>query len=209
MSGVPLLLVGAGGHAAACIDVIEQEGTFAIAGVVGAADEVGKSVLGYSVLGSDRDIPALVAKFGRALIVVGQIKTPEPRIRMFTQLAGLGCELPTIISPRAYVSRHATLGAGTIVMHGATVNARASVGDNCILNTHSVVEHDVRIADHCHVSTGAIVNGAASIGMGTFVGSQSCVRQEINVGAYCVIGMGERVLADCADGKALPGIAAR
>ena len=32
MSKIPLLLVGAGGHARACIDVIELEGRFVIAG---------------------------------------------------------------------------------------------------------------------------------------------------------------------------------
>ena len=29
MSKLPILLIGAGGHARACIDVIEQEGRFA------------------------------------------------------------------------------------------------------------------------------------------------------------------------------------
>lgn len=209
MSRLPILLIGAGGHAASCIDVIEQEELFAIVGLVGGTEEVGRDVLGYPVLGADSELHTLVTKFGRALIVVGQIKTPEPRIRLFARLMALGCELPSIISPRASVSRHATLGAGTIVMHGAIVNARASVGSNCILNSQCLVEHDARIADHCHVATGAIVNGGASIGEGTFVGSQSCVRQEITVGRHCVIGMGERVLADCPDGSTHPEAAVR
>jgi sugar O-acyltransferase (sialic acid O-acetyltransferase NeuD family) len=189
--------------------VIERQAVYAIVGLVGGAGEVGTTTLGYPVLGADPDLSAIVAKYGRALVAVGQIKTPEPRMRIFARLVSLGCELPVIVSPNACVSRHATLGAGTIVMHGAVVNARASVGRNCILNTRSVVEHDSRIADHCHVATGAIVNGAASIGEGTFVGSQSCIRQEIKVGAHCVIGMGQRVLADCTDGRTLPEAAAR
>ena len=208
MAGTPLLLIGAGGHAAACIDVIEQQDRYSIAGLLGSADEVGKQICGYPVLGSDAQLGELLARIGRALIVVGQIKTPEPRIRLFAQLSALSCEMPIIVSPRAHVSRHATLGAGTIVMHGAIVNARASVGRNCILNSQSLVEHDARVGDHCHVATGAIVNGGASIGDGTFVGSQSCVRQEVRVGARCVIGMGERVLADCGDDTTLPAVAA-
>jgi sugar O-acyltransferase (sialic acid O-acetyltransferase NeuD family) len=204
MSGLPILLIGAGGHAASCIDVIEQQGAFAVGGLVGAPDEVGKTVLGYPVLGSDAELAALIAKFRRALIVVGQIRTPEPRVRLFSRLTELKCELPIVISPRAHVSRHAMLGPGTIVMHGAIVNARATVGSNCILNSHSLIEHDSRIGDHCHIATGAIVNGAASVGAGTFVGSQATVRQEVRIGARCVIGMGERVLADCADGTTLP-----
>lgn len=207
MADTPLLLIGAGGHAAACIDVIEQQDRYAIAGLVGSAGEVGTQICGYPVLGSDAQLTELLARTGRALIVVGQIKTSEPRVRLFAQLESLGCEMPVIVSPHAHVSRHATLGAGTIVMHGAIVNARAKVGRNCILNSQSLVEHDARIGDHCHVATGAIVNGGASIGDGSFIGSQSSVRQEVRVGARCVIGMGERVLTDCADGTTLPAVA--
>ena len=49
MSGERILLVGAGGHAMACIDVIELEGRFVVAGLVGEEREVGSHVLGYAV----------------------------------------------------------------------------------------------------------------------------------------------------------------
>lgn len=207
MSATPILLIGAGGHAAACIDVIEQHGGYRVAGLIGMSSEVGTKVLGYEVLGTDAELPALASRFGHALVVIGHIKTAEPRIRAFERLRELGCELPDIVSPRAWVSPHAVLGAGTIVMHGAIVNARASVGRNCILNSQSLIEHDAEVADHCHIATGAIVNGAVRIGTATFVGSQSSIRQEVRVGARCIIGMGERVLADCADGTTLPAAA--
>jgi sugar O-acyltransferase (sialic acid O-acetyltransferase NeuD family) len=199
-----LLLFGAGGHAAACIDVIEEGGQFTVAGLVGSAGEVGKRVLGYPVLGTDEDLSTLIARCPRVLIVIGQIKTAEPRIRLFERLQGLGCEMPTIVSPRAHVSRHATVGAGTIVMHGAVVNAAAVVGRNCIVNSLALVEHGVVVADHCHIATSAAVNSGVRIGAGTFIGSQSSVRQSLRIGERCVIGMGQRVLADCADGTRIP-----
>lgn len=204
MSTNSILLIGAGGHAASCIDVIEQHGGFRVAGLIGMGNEVGTRVLGYEVLGTDQDLPGLVARFGHALVAIGHIKTAEPRMQAFTRLRQLGCALPSVVSPRACVSPHAALGAGTIVMHGAVVNARASIGNNCILNSQSLVEHDARIGDHCHIATGAIVNGAVSIGAATFVGSQSSIRQEVRIGERCVIGMGERVLTHCADGTILP-----
>ena len=67
-----MLLLGAGGHARACIDVIEQAGGFAIAGLVGLPEEVGKSVLGYPVLGSDADLQALLAQYPYAVVAMGQ-----------------------------------------------------------------------------------------------------------------------------------------
>ncbi len=204
MTKPPILLVGAGGHARACIDVLEQEGRFAVAGLVGLPDEVGTRILGYPVLGTDADLPALLGDYAHALITVGQIKTPEPRMQLFDLVQQSGCALPVIVSPHAYVSAHATVGAGTIIMHGAVVNAGAVVGRNCIINSQSLVEHDSVIADHCHIATAAAINSGVHIGAGTFIGSNSSVRQCTNIGEHCLIGMGQKVLADCESGTRLP-----
>ncbi|GAB2182041.1 acetyltransferase [Denitratisoma sp. agr-D3] len=201
---IALLLVGAGGHARACMDVIELDGRYSIQGLVGLPEEVGTAILGVPVLGTDQDLPALARKFGAALVTVGQVKSPDMRMRLFTQLQALDYDLPSIVSPRAHVSRHATVGAGTIVMHGAVVNAAATVGRNCIINTQSLVEHDAQVGDHCHVATSAIINSGVRVGEGSFVGSGSTVRQMIRIGQRCVVGMGQRVVKDCPDGAWLP-----
>jgi NDP-sugar pyrophosphorylase family protein len=137
----------------------EQHGGYQIAGLIGMPDEMNDLHLGYAVIGTDADLPELAKNIPYALITLGQIKTPEHRIRLYQQVVELGFQLPTIIAPSAYVSRHASLGAGTIVMHSAIVNAGARVGENCIINTRALLEHDATVADHCHISTGAIVNG--------------------------------------------------
>ena len=206
MDKPPILLLGAGGHARACIDVIEQEGRFSVAGLVGMSREIGTSVLGYPVLGTDEDLPALLRDFTFALVTVGQIKTFEPRVRLFNLLELQGCKLPVIVSPRAYVSLHAMLGAGTIVMHGAVVNAGAIVGRNCIINSQSLIEHDVIIADHCHIATAVAVNSGVHIGTATFIGSNCSLRQLVKIGERSLIGMGQRVLADCAAGTHMPPV---
>ena len=204
MSRDSILLLGAGGHARACIDVLELEGRFRIGGLVGLAPEVGSSVLGYPVLGTDADLARLLEEHHHALITVGQIKTPEPRIRLFELARTHGCALPVVVSPRAHVSRHASVAPGTIVMHGAVVNAGAVVGRNCILNSECLIEHDAVIADHCHVATAAAINSSVHVGRGSFIGSNSCVRQGLHIGEGCVIGMGQRVLRDCAAGTRQP-----
>ena len=185
-----ILLVGAGGHARACIDVIEQEGRFAILGLVGMPDEVGQTVLGYPVLGGDADLPSLRERCPNALVTLGQIKSPDPRIRLYSLLERLDFALPAVVSPLGYVSRHALLGSGSIVMHGALVNAGARVGCNCILNSRALIEHDAVIEDHCHISTGVLVNGGARVGAGSFVGSGSVLKEGIALGERCLAGMG-------------------
>lgn len=199
MSLPGILLIGAGGHARACIDVIEEEGRFSVFGLIGQVHEAGSDVLGYPVLGSDADLPSLLAQCGRALMTVGQIASPDVRMRIAAQLAALGGDMPAIVSPRAHVSRHAVIGAGTIVLHGAVVSAGARVGAHCILNSQSLVEHDAHIAAFCHVSTGAIVNGGATVGEGSFIGSRSVLKHGITVGQRCIVGMGTALRRDLAD----------
>jgi len=193
MSKPKIILIGAGGHAHACIDVIEQHGGYQIVGLVGKPEEMHGHHLGYAVIGTDDDLPALAKTIQYALISLGQIKTPARRMRLYQQVVALGFELPTIIAPNAYVSRHACLGAGTIVMHGAIVNAGVTVGNNCIINTRSLLEHDSTVADHCHISTCAIINGNAVIGSGCFIGSGAIVKEGASLGLGCLVGMGVTV----------------
>ena len=190
MSKPNLILIGAGGHAHACIDVIEQHDQYRIAGLVGMPEEMHIKHLGYSVIATDSELPELAKEYQYVFIAVGQIRSPDSRIRLYQQTTELGFQLPVIIAPTAHVSRHASIGAGTIVMHGAIINAGARVGNNCIINTRALLEHDTTVADHCHISTGAILNGDVYIGAGSFVGSGSIIKEGVTLGESCIVGMG-------------------
>lgn len=199
MSKPDIILIGAGGHAHACIDVIEQHGQYRIAGLVGKPEEMHIRHLSYSVIATDGELPQLAKEYQYALIVVGQIQSPDSRIRLYRQAAELGFRLPAIIAPATYVSRHATIGAGTIVMHGAIVNAGVRIGSNCIINSRALIEHDATVEDHCHISTGAILNGDVRIDTGSFIGSACVIKEGISIGKGCMVGMGLSVRQDLAD----------
>jgi sugar O-acyltransferase (sialic acid O-acetyltransferase NeuD family) len=190
MTKPSLILIGAGGHARSCIDVIEQQDYFQIAGLIGLPEQRHAKNFDYDVIGTDFDLPGLAKNYRYALICIGQIQTAEHRIRLYQQASQFGFQLPTIIAPTAHVSRHATLGAGTIVMHGAIINAGARVGENCIINNHALLEHDTSVEDHCHISTGAILNGNVAVGSGSFIGCGSFIKEGVAIGEGCLVGMG-------------------
>jgi sugar O-acyltransferase (sialic acid O-acetyltransferase NeuD family) len=198
-----LILIGGGGHCRSCIDVIEAEGKYQIAGIVNQPGGNNEPVLGYEFLGDDNDLPELLKIYPIALITVGQIKYADLRVKLFNKLLSLGFDLATIISPRAYVSKNARLGIGTIVMHNALINASAVIGKNCILNTKSLVEHDAIVEDHCHISTSAVINGGTIIREQTFFGSNTTTKEYITIGKYSVIGSGLRVMCDLPDNTCL------
>jgi acetyltransferase-like isoleucine patch superfamily enzyme len=141
-----ILLIGAGGHARACIDMFEVAG-FYIVGLVARPEEIGRRVIGYPVLGADADLPAL----------------------------------------RAHVSRHPSVGEGSIV------------------NSQALVEHDALLGDFGHLSTRALLNGGVSVGERCFVGSGSVVRQGLVIGSDPFIAMGSVVRDPLASGSRMRG----
>jgi acetyltransferase-like isoleucine patch superfamily enzyme len=193
MSRQDIVLIGAGGHCRSCIDAIESEGRWRIAAIVGQAAQLGSSILGYPIDAVDADLSALRQRFAHALVTVGQIDSAALRMRLFQDALALGFNFPVVKASSAYVSAHASLGAGTLVAHGAIVNAGAKIGENCIVNSRALIEHDATIGSHCHISTGAVLNGNVHVGDGSFIGSAAVVRESVQLGQQCFVAMGMRV----------------
>jgi sugar O-acyltransferase (sialic acid O-acetyltransferase NeuD family) len=191
-----LIVIGGGGHFRSCLDVIETQGEYQVVGIVDMPEKKGERVLGYEIIAVEDDLPGLVNDRTWFLVTIGQIKTSEPRRRVFDKLKDLGAQLPIIVSPLAHVSGHAEVGLGAIVMHHALINAGARVGQNCIINTKALVEHDAVIGDHCHVATASVINGAVQVGDNTFIGSGTITRQGVRIGSNLIIPAGERVMKD-------------
>lgn len=191
-----LLLVGAGGHARSCIDVIEQEGTFQVVGLVGLDGQIGSKIGDYEVIATDETFSDLVQDVSYVLISVGQIVSPDTRIKLFERAIRAGYEVVSIVSPSAYVSQSSKIGRGTIIMPGAIIGAAVTIGDNCIINSRALIEHETQIFDHCHISTGAILNGGVTIERSSFIGSGAIIKEGVRVGERTIVGMGVNLRKD-------------
>jgi len=185
-----LYLIGGGGHCHSCIDVIEQTGEFKIQGIFDIKENISKKVLGYKIIGTDEDLIKYISTVNYFLVTIGQIKSAIPRMKIFDFLVGNGARMAVVISPRAYVSLHSTVGAGTIVMHDVLINSNVLIGVNCILNTKCLVEHDSKIEAHCHVSTAAVVNGNCTIESKSFIGSNAVLKEGITIKESTLISAG-------------------
>lgn len=193
---IQLLLIGGGGHCLSCMEVLRSTGKYGIHGIVDNHKGIGFTVLDSHVIGTDGDLPFLLKDCKSALITVGQITSATVRVGLFNTLVGLGYTLPAIFASTSYVADSAEISQGSIVMHHALVNVRASIGVNCIINTKALVEHDTTIGDHTHVSTGSIVNGECTIGKRCFIGSGVVIRQGSSIADDCIIGAGAVVTSD-------------
>ena len=176
-----LIVVGSGGHAVSCIDVIESTKKYKIIGLLCDKKKIGEKVLGYKIIGRSNELKKFRKKSNNIFIAIGQIRSPKIRIRIFNECKKLNFILPNIISKKAIVSRHSKIGDGTIIHHSAILNANSKVGNNCIINSKSLIEHDVSIGDNCHISTNATINGNCIIKKNTFVGSSVVLSNNISI----------------------------
>lgn len=188
-----LYLIGGGGHCRSCIDVIELQMKYEIKGIFDFEGNIGKTVLGYKIIDTDKNLEQYVNNENYFLITIGFIKTSTLREEIFQKLNKLNANIATVISPRAYVSKYAKVGMGTIVMHDVLVNANVNIGRNCIINTKSLLEHDVIVEDNCHISTASVLNGGVTIEKNTFIGSNSTIVQGVKVVANSFIKAGSLV----------------
>jgi sugar O-acyltransferase (sialic acid O-acetyltransferase NeuD family) len=194
-----IILIGGGGHCRSCIDVIETEGKFQIAGILDVAEKKGQKISGYEIIGTDHDIEALAQKYDYFFISLGQIKSYSLRDNLFKRLRSLGVKTPTITSPYAITSRYATTGEGSIIMHGAIINSHATIGHNSIINTSALIEHDASVGDCTHISTAAIINGSSRVGNHSFIGSNTVIKDSIKIGDRCIISAGTFIKNDLPD----------
>ena len=189
MSKKKIIILGSGGHAKSCIDVINKTNKFIISGIIEKENKI-ITDLKIPILGTDADLILLRKKFKYAFIAIGQIKSPKIRISKFLQLKKQLFLLPKIVSPTSYFSKNSYIDEGTIVLHNCVINSGVNVGKNNVINTGTLIEHDVEIGNYNHISTGVIVNGNVKIGNANFIGSGAIIYNGIKIGNNCIISSG-------------------
>lgn len=190
----PIILVGGGGHCKSVIEAVESSGR-KIKGILDLPEFIRTRTLNYEVIGSDNDVIKYTdnAEF---IVTVGFIKSPKLRIKLHENIINYGGQLAIIIASTAHVSKYASIGIGTVVLHKAFINAGAMIGMGVIINSSANIEHDAYIGDYSHISTGAMVNGACQIGKNTFIGSNAVIVNGVSIVDNCVIGAGSVVTKD-------------
>lgn len=195
-----LIMIGNGGHAISCIDVIETEKKFKVLGLVTVKHAIKNQKIKYPIIGSDNDLTKLFKKSKNVFIGIGFIKDSDKRASLFKTLKKIGFNLPVVISPTSYKSNQSTVDEGTILMHNSLVNSQVKIGKNCIINTGSIIEHEAIVGDNVHISTSAVVNGSVEIGSGSFIGSNSVIKEGVKIGKNCIVSAGSFLRRDLKSG---------
>jgi sugar O-acyltransferase (sialic acid O-acetyltransferase NeuD family) len=198
MEKTEVILVGGGGHAKVVADCLLAQGVV----VKGFFENSEKgNVLGIPVLGKyneevHHNVPVIIA--------IGDNETRQRIARDEVKHSFF-----TALHPTAICSGFAVIGEGSMILHGAIVQAGASVGRHVILNTGSQVDHDCKLGDFVHVAPSAVLCGAVEVGDCSLIGANAVVRPKIKIGASVVVGAGSVVVKDVPDYAVIAGNPAR
>ena len=201
-----LVIVGGGGHAKMCIDLLRQTKEYEILGIIDDNLEVGAAILGVKVIGGNNSLSKLVTlgvKF--AVNGVGAISNPKLRGKIHTDLTNVGFVLPNLVHPASNVEPSVSMGDGNQIMMGAVVGSDVQIGNGCIVNSGAIISHECILRDHCHVAPGAVLAGSIDVGNSSVIGMGATVYLGLTIGRDAMIFNGVNVLKNIPEGKIVDG----
>jgi sugar O-acyltransferase (sialic acid O-acetyltransferase NeuD family) len=133
-------------------------------------------------------------------VAVGPGKINTIRERLYLQTKALGFGLEKFIHHRAHVWNPDAIGPNCCIFPFACVEPGASVGENSVLWTGSLLAHHSTIGNHCFLAPGARVSGRSTIRDHCFLGINSTVRDHVVVAERCIVGGGAVIKKDTLPG---------
>jgi len=201
-----ILVLGAGGHGKAVLDLLLASGAYVIAGVVDAAPRQA-AILGVPVLGDEAAAGrSFAAGVGFAHPAIG---ANAARLAAGARLQAIGFALPTLAHPTAVIGNGVTLAEGCAVMARVVIGPDARIGRLALINTGAIVEHDSVVEEGAHLAPGVVLTGGVRVGARAMLGAGAVVLPGLTIGADAVIGAGAAVTADVLPGARVAGVPAR
>lgn len=193
-----IIIFGAGGHAQTIAEIIRDTPNLELKAFIETDEYFSQKYPALAIAGVPviREREQAFPRGTNAAIGVGQITSALIRKTIFDKCLEAEFVLPALVAKSATLSKSATLGDGSQILHNVVVGPNASIGRASILNSNCQVEHGSTIGNFTHISTGVIVNGDVKVGDHGFIGSGSIVREGVSISAGSIVPMGSVVKGD-------------
>lgn len=163
-----LLILGAGQYGTVVKEIAQEMGCFEKIDFLDDTFGVGAAEGNYheASIGRLNDYSNFCGEYTYAIV---SIKDANIR-QQWTECLEESCfRIPTLVSPRAYVSRSAQLQKGCVVEPLAAILANVAVGVGTFVSAGSVIGNNSFISDFCHIGHNAVVTSGGFVPPGCFV----------------------------------------
>ena len=192
-----IVIFGASGHGSVVLDCIEQEAKYKVVGFIDSFKKKGTEINGYTVLGSEHDLPLLISKhqiFG-GIVAIGDNWTRNLVVDRILKIVP-EFNFVSAVHSNAQIGKDVQIGKGSVVMPGVTINANAIIGNHCILNTNSSLDHDGFMNNYSSLAPNVCVGGNFILGRGSAICLGTNIIENITVGEYSIIGAGSLLVGN-------------
>lgn len=156
-----LLIIGAGGHGQAIMDLAEATGEYSD---IFFADDNAPSdglVMGREVVAKVEEVYKGNIKVDDVFVAIGNNTV---RKKIVERLKVEGFNLTTLIHPQATVSKYAQIEEGVAIMAGAYVGTSTVVKAGAVINANATADHDCVLHEFSHLGVGVQLAGGVEVG---------------------------------------------
>ncbi len=187
----PLVLVGAGGLANVAFEYFSHDSDYTVVGYSVEAEFIEETTLGGLPVVPFEEIDHTFPPGDHACHVA--VGSNWVRERFIASVKGLGYELASYVSSRAFVWRNVPIGANALIMEMNVVQPGASIGEGVVLSSGNLVGHHSKIDDLCFLASGVVLAGQCRIGRRTFIGVNAAVANNVSISPDAYIAMSASV----------------
>ncbi|MBW7452503.1 acetyltransferase [Paenibacillus sepulcri] len=207
MSVLPVIILGNGGHAKVCCDLLMLCSVHIIGFV--SPEPSNETYMGVRVIGDDPTINQYQPDEILLVNGIGSITQPVLREQVFNRFKDRDYSFLSLIHPSSVIASNVQLGEGVQVMAGSIIQTGVRIGKNTIINTKSSIDHHSKIGDHVHISPGVTICGEVNVEDGVHIGAGSTIIQGLQISKNSIVGAGSLVLKEVKEGAKVYGVPAK
>lgn len=191
----PLLIIGAGGHAAVLAEIMKLSKR-PVVGVVALQEQQIVGYNEYPYLGDDAAIEQFDPATVQLVNAVGatSVESNQHREALFKKYKQKGFTFATLIHPSAVIASTASLGEGVQIMAGVVIQPNVIVGNNTMINTRASIDHDCQIGESVHIAPGAILSGGIVLGHRSHIGVGATLIHGLTIGDEVMVCAGATII---------------
>jgi sugar O-acyltransferase (sialic acid O-acetyltransferase NeuD family) len=192
-----IFLFGGGLHSLSCIDIIEKQETYELAGIIDSEKEIGSHVDDYKIIGSIEDLPDLMEKYQTK---AGFISVGDNWVRkkIYNQILKR-CPDFTFVNlfhPSAVLGKHIKMGKGVFLGAQSFISSGCRVDDFVLLHQKAHIGLLNHMEKFSSISVGSLTGGKVTIGEFAAITIGVVVADRVRIGRHSVVGSGSLVVRD-------------